>query len=58
MHDIPLLYYSRREALEKWKQACGSEATYLNLIGVFQRAGYQKYADTVQSIVAGTSAQH
>ena len=49
--------YTRREALEMWKQARGSEATYLNLIGVFERAGYQEYAETVQSTVAGSSAQ-
>ena len=33
-----------------WKQAHGSEATYINLIGVFQRAGYQEYADMVYKI--------
>ena len=56
--DYTIYSDSRREALEKWKQARGSEATYLNLIRVFQCAGYQEYAKTVKSTVAGTSAQH
>ena len=33
-----------------WKQARGSEATYINLIGVFQRAGHQDYADRVRTL--------
>ena len=40
----------RRAALEKWKQTHGSNATYNNLIGVFKRAGYQGYADTVYKV--------
>ena len=40
----------RREALETWKQAHDSEATYINLIGVFECAGYQEYADTVRKL--------
>ena len=42
---------SRRAALEKWKQKLGSSATYSNLIGVFERAGYQGYADTVHKVL-------
>ena len=34
-----------------WKQRLGSSVTYSNLIGVFERAGYQGYADTVRSIL-------
>ena len=41
-----------------WKQAHGSEATYINLIGVFERAGYKDYAGTVYKLFyADTSAQ-
>ena len=40
----------RRAALEKWKQNFGSSATYNNLIGVFERAGYSEYASTVRHI--------
>ena len=36
--------------METWKQKLGSNATYNNLIGVFERAGYQGYADTVRDI--------
>ena len=40
-----------------WKEARGSEATYINLIGVFERAGYQDNVDTVYELFeAGTSA--
>ena len=42
---------NRRDALEKWKQLNGDNASYYNLIGVFERAGYQKYADKVKEIV-------
>ena len=41
-----------------WKQARGPEATYINLIGVFERAGYKDYADKVYKLFeADTSAQ-
>ena len=40
----------RREALEMWKQRKGHNATYNNLIAVFESAGYGKYADTVRSL--------
>ena len=43
--------FTRRAALEKWKQKFGSTATYSNLIGVFERAGYQGYADTVRKVL-------
>ena len=49
------LEFPRRAALEKWKQKLGSKATYGNLIGVFERAGYQGYADSVRSIVEGAN---
>ena len=35
-----------------WKQRCGSEATYSNLIGVFQRTAHQGYADSVRNLVS------
>ena len=37
--------------MEKWKQKLGSNATYNNLIGVFERAGYKSYADTVRDLM-------
>ena len=37
--------------MEKWKQKLGSSATYNNLIGVFERAGYKSYADTVKNLM-------
>lgn len=40
----------RRKALRIWKQTNGSDATYGNLIKVFERAGYHGYADTVKNI--------
>ena len=45
--------FTRRAALEMWKQKLGSTATYSNLIGVFERAGYQGYADTVYKLGRG-----
>ena len=45
----PHLY--RREALEKWKQKFGSDATYNNLIKVFEQAGYKNYAEIVKDLV-------
>lgn len=41
----------RREALSQWKQKFGCNATYNKLSGVFERAGYQQYADTVRKLV-------
>ena len=35
----------------KWMEKVGSSATYNNLIGVFERAGYQGYADVVRKLV-------
>ena len=43
--------YTRREALQLWKQKLGDEATYRNLIDVFETAGYKNYADMVRSII-------
>ena len=42
---------NRRDALEKWKQLNGDNATYYNLIVVFERAGHQEYADKVKEIL-------
>ena len=39
----------RREALEIWKQKLGSP-TYNDLIGVFERAGYDDYVGSVKEI--------
>ena len=40
----------RRAALEKWKQKLGSDATYNNLIRVFEQAEYKDLADFVRNI--------
>ena len=45
-----LFLFARRAALETWKHKLGSNATYNNLIGVFETAGYQDCADTVRDI--------
>lgn len=34
--------------MKKWKEKCGASATYRNLIGVFEHAGYQNYADEIR----------
>lgn len=47
---VHFVLFPRRAALEKWKQRLGSKATYNKLIGVFECAGYQGYADTVRQI--------
>jgi ATP phosphoribosyltransferase len=49
---LTFLFNIRREALQKWKQANGAAATYRNLIGVFEKAGYKGYADTVCNIIS------
>ena len=36
--------------LHTWKQRNGSKATYSKLIRIFERAGYQNYADEVRKI--------
>ena len=43
---------TRRAALEEWKQKRGSEATYGNLIEVFERAGYEQCADFVRNLIS------
>ena len=47
---IPSLPLLRRAALEMWKQKLGSNATYNNLIKVFESAGHKDYADLVRRI--------
>ena len=37
--------------MKKWKEKCGASATYGSLIGVFERAGYQNYADAIRHIL-------
>ena len=60
-HDPPLLITHdllprcsplsfRRAALELWKQKRGSDATYNNLIKVFETAGYKDLAEFVKRI--------
>ena len=46
---LSLLLY-RREALLKWKQGLGPEATYGKLISAFEAAGHKDYADTVRKL--------
>ena len=36
--------------MQRWKQSNGCNATYKNLIDVFNGAGYCEYADKVRSI--------
>ena len=36
-----------------WKERLGTKATFLNLIGVFERAGYQNCADFVKRVCYG-----
>ena len=47
----------RREALQKWKEKQGSEATYKKLIKIFKEAGYGLYADFVRNLVSMCSDQ-
>ena len=54
MYLLVIISLPRRAALEKWKQKLGSNATYNNLIGAFERAGYRGYADTVRKICGGS----
>ena len=37
--------------LQKWKQKQGSNATYRNLISVFERAGYKGYVEEVYKVL-------
>ena len=41
--------------MEKWKQKLGSNATYNNLIGVFEQAGYQENADAIRKLILQSS---
>ena len=50
LHDLYLQY--RRAALHLWKQKYGPEATYANLIRVFEIAGYRNMADNVRQIIS------
>ena len=36
-----------------WRKRLGSNATYINLIGVFEDAGYQNCADFVRRVCCG-----
>jgi hypothetical protein len=37
--------------LEKWKQKLGANATYNNLIKVFEQAGHEDYAENVKDLL-------
>ena len=37
--------------MEKWKQNLGPNATYNNLIKVFEQAGYEMYAEIVKGLL-------
>ena len=41
----------RRAALEKWKQKLGDEASYNELIAVFERAGRRAIAKEIREII-------
>ena len=43
-------YFYRRTALQMWKRKSGPEATYKNLIDLFEQAQYKDYAETVRSV--------
>ena len=36
--------------MAEWKQKNGDNATYNNLIGAFERAGYQLFADNIKKL--------
>ena len=57
MHTIFLTIFYRRAALHLWKQKLGSRATYQELINIFERAGYNSYADVVRNIVCHTESE-
>ena len=46
-----MLYFYRREALQKWKQKLGHDATYGKLTSAFKEAGHKDYADKIYEIV-------
>ena len=48
---LSTIFAYRRAALQIWKQKLGSRATYRELIGVFERAGYRNYVDTIHEVV-------
>ena len=50
LYDYISFLFTRRAALESWKLNLGSNATYNNLIGVFERARCQSNADTVRGL--------
>ena len=45
--------YVRRAALLKWKIKLGKDATYSNLISIFEAAGYKTYAENIKRMVGG-----
>ena len=45
------MYYYRRQALRKWKERAGSNATYSNLITVFENTGNRCYADEIKKLM-------
>lgn len=50
-NNLYILQYYRREALKKWKQKLGSDATYGNLASAFREAGHADYADKIYDII-------
>ena len=51
MHALDNYINFRREALEQWKQKNGQNATYRNLIDVFNKAsGYREYVEAVYKL--------
>ena len=49
-NDMVTILPYRRAALIHWKQTKGHDATYSNLIRIFEVAGYRDYADAVRNI--------
>ena len=45
----------RREALLRWKQKLGDDATYRNLITAFELAGHKDYGNFIRSILGNVT---
>ena len=43
--------------MQKWKQRNGSEATYSELIKIFERAGYKNLADEVRKLTKASDSE-
>ena len=57
LHLIPskIMFACRREALLMWKERNGPDATYNNLIRIFEGAGNRECADFIRKLTFGKS---